>query len=235
MRHLLRALITLFLISQIALVQASEKRESRLPLWTFHEKNVSIYGLSIGGFSGYGFNRNTVTNGVRLEIPGIGFLAPLGNGSPVSDIDTIGHGIKRQDFVFSEIVNGINISTGSWGELNYNGLTIGLFAQNGYLANGLAVSGLWNSVNKVNGISFGGLLLNEALQHNGIQVGGLASSSIIMSGVQIGVLNEAKTMSGVQIGLINKTNKSRGFQFGLWNINERRRLPLINWNFRNKE
>lgn len=234
MNHLFQISFPILFACQLAIAQTPEKRELRLPLWTFHEKNVSIYGVSIGSFSWVGNNRNTVTNGIRVEVPGIGFLAPLGNGSPMSDIDTISQGLRRQDFDFSEIVNGVNLSTGSWGDLNYNGLTIGIIAQNGLIANGIALSGLWNSVNKVNGISVGGILLNESLQHNGVQIGGV-SSSIIMYGLQIGVLNQAKTMKGLQIGLINKTGKSSGLQLGLWNINEYRKLPLINWSFRNKK
>jgi hypothetical protein len=39
-------------------------------------------------------------------------------------------------------------------------------------------------------------------------------------------------MKGVQIGLINKSKKLKGLQIGLWNVNQKRKLPLINWNFK---
>jgi hypothetical protein len=233
MRFLL-ILILFCLNTQIALSQDTNKRKFRAPIWTFHEKNTSIYGISVGAYSGFGAARNTVTNGIRLEVPGVGLLLLIANGSPIDKVDTLTEGVKREDFNFSEIVNGINISTGSAGEINYNGISIAIISQNGYLTNGIAIASLTNSMNKVNGISIGGLLVNEALQHNGIQIGG-ANSAIIMSGIQISVVNEAKSMRGLQIGLINTTNDSRGFQFGLWNINEHRRLPLINWNFKKKK
>ncbi len=41
-------------------------------------------------------------------------------------------------------------------------------------------------------------------------------------------------MKGLQIGVVNKAKRLRGIQLGIWNINERRKLPLINWNFRTK-
>tara|TARA_R110002050_G_scaffold45957_1_gene108362 strand:+ start:203 stop:901 length:699 start_codon:yes stop_codon:yes gene_type:complete len=226
-------LIIIFLSYQNSLSQDTNKREIRFPIWTFHENNVAIYGISVGAFSGYDSTQNTVSNGLRIEIPGVGALPGIlmGNSSPLRDGDTITKGIKRKDFVFSEIINGINISTGSWGKMNYNGLTISLVAQHGYLTNGIAISGLINSTNKVNGISIGGVILNEALHHNGLQIGLLGNSSIIMFGVQIGVQNEAKTLEGLQVGLFNRTYKSKGLQLGLWNINEHRKLPLINWSF----
>ena len=228
-------LIAITLLSQIALSQETIKRKTRFPIWTFHESNVTINGISVGAFSWLGNDRNTVTNGIRLEVPGIGIMALAGNGSPISDIDTIPEGIKREDFEFSEIVNGINLSTGSWGEMNYNGVTLALVAQNGYLANGMAAAFVWNSINKVNGVSVGGFLANECLHHNGFQIGGFGNLSIIMYGMQLAVRNEAKTMRGVQIGLYNKTYNSKGVQFGLWNINEHRKLPIINWSFGKKK
>lgn len=235
MRYLLLIIITFLLVGKTGFSQESEKRKLRLPIWTFHDKNVSIYGISVGAFSWTGNNRNTITNGLRIEVPGIGFLTLLANGSPMSHIDTITKGIKRQDFEFSEIVNGINISSGSWGELNYNGLTLALAGQNGFLTNGVAIAGLWNSINKVNGVSIGGILLNETLHHNGIQIGGIANAAIIMKGLQIGIMNGAKSMDGIQIGLFNKTFKSKGLQIGLWNINEHRKLPILNWSFKKEK
>jgi hypothetical protein len=36
---------------------------------------------------------------------------------------------------------------------------------------------------------------------------------------------------GVQVALYNKSMDFRGVQLGLWNVNGRRSLPLINWQF----
>ena len=39
-------------------------------------------------------------------------------------------------------------------------------------------------------------------------------------------------MRGLQIGVVNKSKNLRGIQIGIWNVNQKRRLPLINWNFK---
>lgn len=52
-----------------------------------------------------------------------------------------------------------------------------------------------------------------------------------MNGMQIGGNNYAKKMYEIQIGIINKSNKTKGIQIGLWNINEKRKFPILNWNF----
>ena len=56
-----------------------------------------------------------------------------------------------------------------------------------------------------------------------------------MNGIGIAVIGNFDTeVNGTQIGLFNKANKLKGIQIGLWNTNEKRRLPIINWNFVNK-
>jgi hypothetical protein len=53
-----------------------------------------------------------------------------------------------------------------------------------------------------------------------------------MNGVQLGGLaNFSKKMDGLQIALFNKSENFRGLQIGLWNVNQKRKLPFINWNF----
>jgi hypothetical protein len=39
-------------------------------------------------------------------------------------------------------------------------------------------------------------------------------------------------MSGLQIGIVNKSKNLRGIQIGIWNVNQKRKLPLLNWNFK---
>jgi hypothetical protein len=204
--------------------------KKRYLIWTFHTKNTTVNGISVGAFPNLNDNNRFVkTNGIRLEIPGLGFLAPLGNGSPISQIDEVSGRFIRQNYKFDEIINGINVSSGTIGKINYNGLTIGGIAQFGILNNGIAIAGLWNAMDKSNGIQISGLL-NETLYSNGIQIS-LANSTIIMNGMQIGGNNYAKEMYGIQIGILNKSKKTRGIQIGIWNINEKRKFPLFNWNF----
>ena len=202
----------------------------RYLIWTFHTKNTTINGISVGAFPNLNENNRFVkTNGIRLEIPGFGFLATLGNGSPISKIDSISGKFNRKNYKFDEIINGINISSGTVGKVNYNGLTIGGIAQFGILNNGIAIAGIWNAMDKSNGIQISGLL-NETLYSNGIQIS-LDNSTIIMNGMQIGGNNYAKEMYGIQIGILNKSKKTKGIQIGIWNINEKRKFPIFNWNF----
>lgn len=199
-------------------------------IWTFHTQNTTINGISLGAFPQFNDkDRFVKTNGIRLEIPGLGFLAPIGNGSPISKIDSVNNKINRKNYKFDEIINGINISSGTVGNVNYNGITIAAIAQFGNLNNGVALAGLWNGMDISNGIQISGLL-NEALYSNGAQVS-LANSAIVMHGMQIGGNNFANEMYGIQIGILNKSNNTKGIQLGLWNINEKRRFPIFNWNF----
>lgn len=198
----------------------------RTPIWTFHTNNTTICGFSLGAYSTIQSERFVKTNGIRLEIPGIGFLVPFSNGSPIYKIETL----EPHNFVFSEIINGINISTGSWGNIKFNGITIGIIAQYGNVNNGLAIAGLSNSMHKSNGVQIS-LLYNETLESKGFQFS-LSNESLKMNGVQIGVFNRSKELKGIQIGLINRSKKFKGFQLGLWNVNAKRKLPFINWNFK---
>ncbi|PXY38891.1 hypothetical protein DMB65_20745 [Flavobacterium cheongpyeongense] len=198
--------------------------------WTFHAENTTVNGISFGAFPNLNDkNRFVKTNGIRLEIPGIGFLAPLGNGSPISRIDNVSGKFNRNDYEFDEIINGLNISTGTVGKINYNGITIAAIAQFGELNNGIALAGMWNAMDKSNGIQIS-LLLNETLYSNGVQIS-LANSAIIMNGIQIGGNNYSKEMYGIQIGILNKSKQTKGLQIGIWNINEKRKFPIFNWNF----
>lgn len=79
------------------------------------------------------------------------------------------------------------------------------------------------------------MAVNNVLQMNGLQVALINNRAIFMSGIQISGYNLAKNSKGVQIGIVNETEDTKGIQIGLLNINERRVLPLINWNFGKKE
>lgn len=216
--------------------QANEIRKLRLPLWSFHEHNANIYGLSIGAYSYENDYRNTISNGVRLELPGVGMFALTGfmNAPPNIRVDSLHRGFKRSDFEFSEIINGLNLSSGSWGDINYNGLAIALVTQHGNLCNGVSVVGLFSSLDKVNGVA-ASMAMNNVLHMNGLQIALFNNRAILMTGIQVSGYNEAKKCKGVQIGIVNKTENSKGVQIGLLNINEHRTLPLINWNFKRKE
>lgn len=158
--------------------------------------------------------RNTNTYGVKLELIGTGILIPLqpDNAFPVDDDSAL----KRLYIQpRSEIINGISLTgTGTVCNCVVNGVSAALF---------------WKMEYKVNGIS-ASMFFNTAQIHNGIQLG-LFNIGYQVKGLQIGGVNDAKKIAGLQIGLVNHGRKMRGIQLGLWNINERRKSPIINWNF----
>ena len=42
-------------------------------------------------------------------------------------------------------------------------------------------------------------------------------------------VNRQHKVNGLQIGLFNRCVELNGFQIGLWNVNEKRKLPIVNW------
>jgi len=102
------------------------------------------------------------------------------------------------------------------------------------IINGISISGTGSAGDYIiNGISVG------LIGHLTRQVNGISASAInfaqIHNGIQIAVYNECYKMHGIQIGFENHSKHTRGIQLGFWNVNERRKLPLINWNFRQKK
>ena len=172
--------IFLFLVSITA---HGQEKKTYFPAWTFQQKNITIYGVSVGLWNYSNDPVNTTTNGFRLSLIGEGILVPLAPRSPIPKNDSL-FNVLRND-PFSERINGISIAgTGNAGSYEVNGITLGLV---GHLNNSVKVT----------------LLMNQSYH-----------------------------MNGVQIGLFNTSKKTRGLQIGLWNVNERRKLPIINWNFR---
>jgi hypothetical protein len=98
--------------------------------------------------------------------------------------------------------------------------------------NGLLLSLFGTFTDQVNGISFS-LWMSMGRKMNGLSINLWWSVYEQINGVSFALVNQTAETKGVQIGLVNKAKKLRGFQFGLWNKNEKRSLPLINWNFRN--
>lgn len=91
-----------------------------------------------------------------------------------------------------------------------------------------------NTINemRIKGFNLTGLItVVDEIQ--GVTISGINNFSYIMKGVSIaGIRNRSTFAKGVQIALFNQSTDLRGFQFGLWNINGRRSLPFINWQFK---
>jgi hypothetical protein len=218
----------LFLIFAITSYGQIDKRKNYFPIWTFHQDSINIHGISLGLWS-FNKERNTNTNGVKFELIGIGILIPAIPSSPIVETDSAFIKLKQEPL--SERINGLNLSTsGTACHCLTNGLAAGFIGQINFQVNGVSTSLFMNFSQKHNGLMAASF--NEAYYLNGIQVG-FSNNGHKTKGLQIGIIGiNADEMKGVQIGVFNKTKKLNGIQIGLWNINQKRKLPLINWNFK---
>ncbi len=243
MRIILNVLLIIVMLFSISVHSQIKNKKKYFPIWTFHKDSVSINGLSLGLWTHQESFRHTKTNGLKLELLGIGLLTLLLPNSPISKKKSEFEEFLKQPL--SEQVNGINISgTGTICHCLMNGLTIGGIGQINTYVNGIAISGYINMVEKLNGLMSG--VLNNAYLVNGLQIGatnitqnmrgleiGMYNFTNLIKGIQLGVVNNSFSTTGVQIGLFNKAKKIKGIQLGLWNENPARKFPILNWNFKN--
>jgi len=188
------------------------KRKNYFPVWTFHQDSINIHGISLGLWSINSEPRYTNTNGIKLELIGIGIIIPLIPRSPIVETDSEFINLKQEPL--SERINGLYLSTsGPVCHCITNGLTAGLIGQIHFQVNGISVTMYENFVQKHNGIMIA--MFNDAYYMNGLQIG-LGNNAYKTKGVQIGLIgNNAKEMKGLQIGLFNKSEKFEGIQIGL--------------------
>lgn len=206
-------------VSSITAFAQAPKRINRFPIGTFHQKNVNITGISVGLFSGYGdfgeVAANVQTNGIRLEAIGLGLLSPLLPVSPISDNED--EFKAKMAGRLSEWINGFNISpAGTMCNCITNGISAGAVGQVSRQINGVSAS----------------IVLNMSEAHNGVQLS-MFNESFAMNGIQIGLSNYGYRARGLQIGIFNQSKNLKGIQIGLWNKNQKRKLPIVNWNFTN--
>jgi hypothetical protein len=224
--------VLIFIILNLAFFQPvfGQTNKNYFPIWTFHQNDVNIHGVSVGLATWRDEPRNVNTNGVKVELIGVGILVALIPQSPIPE--------DKEDFdklmvePISERVNGIAVSTlGTACDCKINGLSLSGYGQIMRHVNGISIAGMFNFTQRVNGFQFG-LAMNETYLMNGLQIGGILSNkSHEMNGLQIGVQNHTEKTRGIQIGLFNKSENLKGIQIGLWNVNQKRKLPLINWHF----
>jgi len=207
-----------------------QDKKSHFPAATFHQANAKITGISFGVFTGLSEKHNNVlTNGLRLELVGIGLLLPLAPRSPIDSGDSL---VKVREVKFTEKINGLNLSGSGTvcDDCIVNGLTIGGIGQYLYATNGISISIIGLIAEKHNGLQLS--MFNDVHKGNGMQLG-LSNDAIDFKGIQVSVLgNHAIKSRGIQVGLFNKSKNLKGLQFGLWNVNQKRKMPLMNWNFK---
>ena len=232
-----------------------EKRKLKFPVGLFTNENTTIYGLSVG--IGSDLNKGTRenitrSNGIRVEPISDALLifTLLFGPDEIQFPDEEAYFDAFQRSYPNEIINGLNLSVGTNAFINVNGISVSAITQSMKQSNGISIGGLGSSSFKSNGIqiayagtsaTFSNGIIVSALNtsvHTGIglQIGGFNQYKRF-SGLQIGVFNdvelESDKFSGLQIGVFNNTMKLKGIQLGLWNVNEKRSLPIVNWNFKN--
>jgi len=98
--------------------------------------------------------------------------------------------------------------------------------------NGVNVGLLGTTSNaQINGIALGGMS-NTANEVNGLSITSIINKNQFFNGAEIAIVaNHAVRGRGVQISAYNICYDLRGIQIGLWNKNGKRSLPFINWQF----
>jgi len=189
--------------------------EQRAPAWFLPSADTEVSGVSVvvNPFHMPPDGTRTITNGLRIDPLGLGFLLPLA-GAPYA------HGESQEEFEeylkseAIELVRGLNLSlTGSAIRGNVYGVSLG---------------GIATVTNEVRGFS-GAFYMNMTRKTSGVQVA-FGNHSHQVNGLLLGVLgSQTAEINGLQVGLINFADSGHGIQIGLWNRNSKRSLPLINW------
>lgn len=197
--------------------------QTKWPIWSHHDFDASIVnGLSLG--LGSYVDKYTDVNGLKIDIPGLGIFIPMGLGSDPyfqpTDSLTLEHFKNIQTQLAESVIfrtNGIYLSLTGDSEGEINGLSIHPIGGKNQISNGISVFGImgFNTLNQ-------GLMMTALYSSVG------KSKGVVLSGM----INQVVSMKGLQIGLFNRSLITKGIQIGLWNRNEKRSLPIINWNFK---
>ena len=174
-------------------------------IWYVPSKAKHINGIALGLCNLPNDYKQTI-NGISFELLGAGYVVPFILAAP----DDEGYLPKSRH------------------NLKNNGLVLGLTLYSGQI-NGIGVSPLIGANYDLNGFSFSTINIT-VFKANGLMTG-VVNASDIVNGIQLGLLNVTDEQNGVQIGLVNIAKDLRGFQFGIWNVNDKRSLPFINWQF----
>jgi len=190
--------------SQHCSIISDSSNIERYVIWVIPSKANNIYGLAIGPIGSEAFCYLPYTSyfhGINIQVIGQGCFQTFMIG--------------RFDFnSFSDYEDSLG-STATITRAVHNGILVATFGTRTNQVNGILLSP-WMSYNrKVNGLSFNFLWNLQST----------------LNGIAAGLVNMTAKTNGVQIGLYNRTRKLKGFQIGLWNVNDKRSLPLINWEF----
>lgn len=217
-------------ISLIGFSQDVKKTDSlRVRVFSFSPMTpklgkVNGFVLGVGHYDGPRLKMQKI-NGFNLEASPISLvLISFGINIPfeglvvgLNDSTLQSTSITDSDDPTILIVNGLNISSGGF--------------MSGAEVNGLNISVLTH-INKMNGLSINGSIIGTN-KFSGLCISSIANVSNYGNGLQIAISNVSRNHKGVQIGLFNYSKNFRGIQIGLWNTNGKRKLPFVNWQFKN--
>lgn len=168
------------------------------------------------------------------------------NGLLIKYFDEIDHEISPKQ------VNGLGLGLNALGIFFPVLMLVNIGTIDNWAINDIDTESLPPEMNKINGMQLS-LVNMEPTVTNGLEVSlssNLSAPSVIngvaisplynfhhtSSGVAISTFaNVSARCRGVQIALVNSCKDSKGIQLGFWNVNEKRKLPLINWNFKAKK
>lgn len=213
MKNLILALrLTLFLILINTQVQAypfkkdSNQKSNQNFIGFLPSKHKTINGIAIGitGSEVYcDYKTSKLSNGINLQIgQGILFV-------PIFFMSNNELYKKENKYIDSLVL----LADTSYYKAKHNGLILSIFG---------------TATDKINGLSFSGLInVNKILK--GLSISIIGANYYKLNGVSISLVNKSILTNGLQIGVYNSTVRINGIQLGLWNKNKNRSFPILNW------
>jgi hypothetical protein len=184
--------------------QSKRKKPRKKNGGWFLPSNVdTINGLSIGLLSATFTGRSLTIRGVNVNVDLLSAFATLyGLFEIPLDNRVIDLPDSDQENDRRYHLSGVSLSAG------------GLIP--GWRVKGVCLNGGICIISAASGLLVTGTQ-NQTGEFNGVEISGLRNKSIKGRGMQVAIINVCRDFKGVQLGL--------------WNVNSKRRLPLINWNF----
>ncbi len=173
--------------------------------WFSPSKATHLYGLMFNFFPSESFEKYPIIYGSEINLNPIGLFTPFVLFVHSFDPKThcpVAQSLDSIPFDSFKIVHG---------------LQVGLINMEPTIVNGLDINITGSLESKTNGLTIS-LVMNKHYISNGLTF------------ALIG--NHDTKCNGVQIGLINSAVDLKGLQIGLWNKNQKRNMPIINWNFK---
>lgn len=164
-----------------------------------------VYGMLFTVFPKENASWYPKVYGMEIELNPIGVFAPF-----VAALNSIDSEV-RQPPTQAEY----EIFTQSASKKIY-GIQMGLLNMEPTIVDGIAINATGSFGSRVNGMSIAGAM-NKHFEIYGLAIAPIGNFDV--------------KCRGIQIGLFNTCNDLKGIQIGLWNKNQKRSLPLINWNF----